>query len=541
MSNSNVSLNSYNIFQPPDLLKKNIEKMTRDKSGAFKRRDFVAPLLDFCLDNCYNGKIGIVYGLRSTGKTVGMLHAAESLIEQGNNVTYAAFQYKDDELGIRTVTEEMKTLAQKGVTHFFLDEVTYLGGFINLVSEWPDRLVPERGIKIIISGADSFLLWVAQCSSLFHRYVKFNANWSSYSEYVRVTENSYDTFKREGGIFSTEKMHSIIQSAVVDNLLHSLDHLIASRITAYADTLYGIHKDTVYKSVISILKCAVENSIRDHFIDRVHKKNIPDLGSALSDLYTIDKRDIKEKVADSVIVYKSNRSAIDVEPKMVIEALIEFLVNIECLVESKMGMCDTGKSTKIFVFNHNAFMNYAIEEIVDGILQLSDINQPKFIAGIRQAAEGVLNENIVLAHVIHGAKRGDTIFKYRDGSAKEIDIAVVNRDFNTAKLIEVKSKTWTNPRRVFTGDAKNLFATSILKNIGIDKGFAITQVLAYMGKTKILSSNGKRLLLVNIELLLTHYRDLDEFFGQLNAHADAALSKENLGWDGDGIVEVEYV
>ncbi|MDR1060937.1 MAG: HAD-IIB family hydrolase, partial [Clostridiales bacterium] len=213
-----------NYFQTGDKLASTVSKMTSGAGGKFQRRDFVSPLIDFCTDNCYNGKLGIVYGLRSTGKTVGMLQAAETLAERGYRAAYARFNY--EETGMAAVTEEIKALSESGVTHFFVDEASYLSGFINLAPDWSDWLVPERGIKIIISGTDSFMLWTAQRTSLFHRYAQFSTNWNSFPEYRRVTGKPYDEYNREGGIFAVGEMPAFIQSAVVDNLLHTIAHCV---------------------------------------------------------------------------------------------------------------------------------------------------------------------------------------------------------------------------------------------------------------------------------------------------------------------------
>jgi hypothetical protein len=296
--------NATGYFQTGDKLASAVSKMTSDAGGKFRRRGFVAPLIDFCTDNCYNGKIGIVYGLRSTGKTVGMLQASETLTERGYRAAYARFNY--EETGMTAVTEEIKALAENGVTHFFVDEASYLSGFINLAPDWSDWLVPERGIKIIISGTDSFMLWTAQRTSLFHRYAQFSTNWNSFPEYRRVTGKPYDEYKREGGIFAAGEMSAFIQSAVVDNLLHTIAHCVddANRTSSYTDSLYGIGAAVIYKGVISILKCAVEMSVKEHFAEKAGERNIADLGAAVSGLSPKDRRDIKERVADSLSVYK---------------------------------------------------------------------------------------------------------------------------------------------------------------------------------------------------------------------------------------------
>jgi hypothetical protein len=67
-----LSMDKIKYFQTDDVLVVTINQMTTDVSGKFQRRDFVEHILEFCTDNCYNGKVGIVYGIRSTGKTVGI-------------------------------------------------------------------------------------------------------------------------------------------------------------------------------------------------------------------------------------------------------------------------------------------------------------------------------------------------------------------------------------------------------------------------------------------------------------------------------------
>ena len=160
-------------------------------------------------------------------------------------------------------------------------------------------------------------------------------------------------------------------------------------------------------------------------------------------------------------------------------------------------------------------MSYAVEETVQGILNLEDINQPEFADSIRQAAEGVINESIVLAHVIKGANKSDVVFKYRDLENREIDAVIINREAKSACLIEVKSKANIDRARVFKNEAKHLFDKEIPKNIGIDDSFIVLRVLAFGGKTERVDSHGNSLMLVNIEDLLMHYRDFWRFLDEL--------------------------
>jgi len=486
-----------------------IEAQTNVSSEKFKQRDFVEPLIDFCLDENYTARLGIVYGLRSTGKTVGMLQAAEELIKQGYKVAYARFNY--EKTGMGDVNDELIKLVKNGVSHFFMDEASYLGGFVNESAEWADMFVPRYRVKIVISGTDSFMLWTAQRTSLFHRYVLFAANWNSFPEYKRVIGKPYDDYKRQGGIFTAENMPEFIQSAVVDNLLHTIEHCIedANRRTEYIDRLYGLNPAAVYKAVIGIFKCAAEDAIIEHFVEKSGQKNIVDLGTAIKGLSAGEKRDIKNRVAESIEIYR-NFTAVK-NPLAVIEALIEFLVKIGCLYGYTTATNEFGDANA-YTFTHNALMNYAVAETIQGILKLENIDRLEFIDGIKQAAEGALNESIVFAHVLQSAQKDDKVFKYRDLENREIDAAVINREEKTLRLIEVKSKTKIDKDRIFNNDARHLFDDGILKNIGVDGSFAITRALVYMGANDLIVGEKGVLHLVNIEDFLIKCKDLEKLF-----------------------------
>ncbi|MDR1486870.1 MAG: AAA family ATPase, partial [Deltaproteobacteria bacterium] len=194
-----------------------IENQTASSDGKFQKRDFVSPLLNYCLDGNYSARIGMVYGLRSTGKTVGMLQAAEELIKRGHKVAYALYDY--DGAAMSEANRQMLSLVKDGYKFFFIDEASYLSGFLNQSANWADTFMPVNKIKIVITGADNFLLNAAQMTSLFHRYVEFSSNWNSFSEFKSITGKSFAEYKRTGGIFTDESMPKFIRSAIVDNLI----------------------------------------------------------------------------------------------------------------------------------------------------------------------------------------------------------------------------------------------------------------------------------------------------------------------------------
>jgi hypothetical protein len=335
---------------------------TGNKFGRFKHRDFVRQVVQYCDNEDYTANIGIVFGLRSTGKTVGMLQAAESLIKKGHKVAFSTFHYDESAMGDANL--EISVLADQGYTHFFVDEATYLEGFLNSVADWPDSYVIGRRIKIIISGTDSFLLSIARETSLFHRCEVFPANWCSYAEFCTIQSRSFAEYRQRGGVFARDPMPAFIQAAIVDNLINSVRHCVfdANRGNAYSDSLARVAPGTMYKAIISILKCTAEEAIISHFVEYANEKNIMDFGNAVSNWTKAEKQDIKQRVADVLSAYADFKKML--YPEAVIELLISSLVRIGCLEEATGLVAGVGAhQDALYYFSHPALMTYAVFEI----------------------------------------------------------------------------------------------------------------------------------------------------------------------------------
>ncbi|GHV12277.1 hypothetical protein FACS1894219_04880 [Clostridia bacterium] len=524
-----MSENHKNNFIVGNALLTAIETQTGGKERPFQRRDFVEPLAKFCLDGDYSAKIGVVYGLRSTGKTVGMLQVAEILEKQGKKVAYARFNY--DKTGMAEVSGEIIKLANEGFTHFLIDEAPYLSGFINESAEWADSFVPQYRIKIIVSGTDSFALWMSMKDSLYHRFIRFSTNRNNYPEFSRVLGMSFDEYKHRGGLFlpqmsqdtgnaesgeytrddSENAYEHFIESAVVDNLIHTLEHAneTPGGKDYYYDWLYAVDKLVIFKGVIAILESAAEATIRRNFIRDAYSKNILHFGEVIKGWLSEQKRDLRDRVAEKLNVYEEFRKIEN--PSGSIDALIAFLVKIGCLTESVTGVSDLGSKQKTLYFAHNALMNYALEETAAGILSLSDKNRQEIAEGLYQAAEGCLNENIVYFHLALSAGRNDKVFRYRDAEMREVDAVVIDRTDKIVRLYEVKSKISIDPRHIRTNEAKHLVSRDVLANIDVDESFTVIRVIVYMGETLLYPGKDENILLVNTSDLLSHYPNINKY------------------------------
>ena len=207
----------------------NPETFTTDISGMNKRKAF-AILKDFVLgDECYQGEILAVCGLKRTGKTTllkQLLCAIDTYTES------CAFLEMQDSDIMKTLERKITEEQEKGKAVIFINEITKVSDFINNSSVLADCFA-KAGARIIISGKDSLSVAFAEDYELYDRVRKVNMTYTSFAEYHTLfpLENIYD-YIRYGGLFyknepeksvnGYENILSYLHDAVTMNIANSL-------------------------------------------------------------------------------------------------------------------------------------------------------------------------------------------------------------------------------------------------------------------------------------------------------------------------------
>jgi predicted AAA+ superfamily ATPase len=261
----------------------------------------------------------------------------------------------------------------------------------------------------------------------------------------------------------------------------------------------------VYKAIVAIITSAVKESIVAHFVKNADRKDIPRLGGVVDMMQErqneMRSSDIRKMFAESVPIYRKFTGLAN-EPVDVIETLLEFLVRIGFFLETPTATSDMGRQRKMYCFSHNAFMAFAVEETLRGMLDSEGTDDPAMGEALRQASAGAMRENIVMAHLLKSAAKGEKVFKYRDKEQREIDAVAVDRDRKTLRLIEVKAKKKIDTRRVFSKDAEVLYSDAVLGHIGVDGTFRISRTIVYGGDSMTIEGEKGDLQLTNIEEFL---------------------------------------
>lgn len=207
----------------------NPETFTVDISGMNKRKAFAIPK-DFVLgDECYQGEILAVYGLKRTGKTTLL---KQLLCAIDTYTASCAFLEMQDSDTMKMLERRIEEEQAKGKTVIFINEITKVSDFINNSSSLADCFA-KAGVRIIISGKDSLSIAFAEDYELYDRVRKVNTTYTSFAEYHTLfpLENIYD-YIRYGGLFykneaekSTigyENILSYLHDAVTMNIANSL-------------------------------------------------------------------------------------------------------------------------------------------------------------------------------------------------------------------------------------------------------------------------------------------------------------------------------
>lgn len=207
----------------------NPETFTVDISGMNKRKAF-AILKDFVLgDECYQGEILAVCGLKRTGKTTLLKQLLCDIVAYTASCAFLEMQDSDTMKMLERRIEEEQA---KGKTVIFINEITKVSDFINNSSVLADCFA-KAGARIIITGTDSLSIAFAEDYELYDRVRKVNTTYISFAEYHTLfPSEDINDYIRYGGLFykneaekSTigyENILSYLHDAVTMNIANSL-------------------------------------------------------------------------------------------------------------------------------------------------------------------------------------------------------------------------------------------------------------------------------------------------------------------------------
>lgn len=224
-------------------------------------RSFVNKDLVNFFNNSKN-KLAILYGIRRTGKTYGILQSIRDLINNGTDVSkiiYIAVRQNNSIFDIDLMSFVRKLIMCFNVKYIFIDEVTYTDGdlccFNGLVSLAKDY-------KIVMSGTCSYVFSLSLGQTIYDRVDLIDVSYISFEDFKKVFPHStIDNYIHSGGIlwgteenFNSNKklIHSnkYSENSIIQNLLAGFSRF---RSLSYPN-LYKLYQDEQEDVIVSIIK-----------------------------------------------------------------------------------------------------------------------------------------------------------------------------------------------------------------------------------------------------------------------------------------------
>ncbi|MDR0490147.1 MAG: AAA family ATPase [Oscillospiraceae bacterium] len=401
-------------------------------------------------------KVGIVRGLRNTGKTIILLQLAgrrEFVLQSA----YTTLGYRN-EADVASLCKEIDTLYRKhGIKYFYIDEVTWAEGFVDMAADFSDSWATGNTVKIVLSGTDSLGFAFAAQHELHHRYREVLTTYMGYAEYHDLLGGNVIDFIRSGGVFwgndtSSAILADYLNTSVVANIYNSIHNV--SRIVPAATQLIGLTEDGLYSLCYAICKYAVLSMVCEK-AERIWGDSF---SKAINDAFGQSRRAIREAIGDNTFsltmhekqiilsalgkseLYAGVFSMSQINAAITLMKMCGFLCEVGSYSEQGPDSDDTE-----LVFAQSGVAREFVRMVLHGIA-MSDVFPASNISAILQAIEentdGMILESACMSAFIRKVEligTGVKLFKYRafDGS-HEIDIVALDYRTGVMHLFEVK-------------------------------------------------------------------------------------------------------
>jgi len=454
--------------------------------------------------------IGLIYGMRSTGKTV-ILKQLAGRSDFVSESAYLTLNY--DEYSINDVYTWMKNLQRIGIKYFYVDEITWADGFADRAMGFADKFASHSSVRIILSGTDSLAFTFAKQSSLHGRYMQFSTTRMSYPEYRRITNGDILDYLRSGGVFwrnerpNAEELEDYLHSSVVRNFLNSIN--ATNRKVLIGEDIRYLEERELYAICYAICESVALSYVKGHAAYVWDEPMLKIVDSALRRCGVSIPHADKAEIRKYAPIFSSETTKFDASK---VDAVIELMLQIGFLWKVDVKT-DRGMQTRL-VFAQTgvarSFALLAMQTVINsGVLKESET---KILDGIEAAAEGSMLE---LACLITFAKRIEKLTEadiflshYRIYTGEhEVDIVVHDRRASTLYLYEVKRSANAD-----AAHARHIADNEFIKFLKMEYGVStVKRAVLYRGDDTEIPQYGAEIPYYNVGGFLLRVENGDMF------------------------------
>lgn len=434
-----------------------------DRVEGFQKRDCFTLLQKFITGE-YIGKIGILYGLRRTGKTTLLFQMIGEL--PAEQTAYIKIKATDN---MSMLTKDLDLLHQNGYRYVFIDGITLMEDFINTAALLSD-IFAMMGMKIIVSGTDSLGFAMAGRDELYDRNVMIHTSFISFKEYSRLLGiHSIDRYIEYGGTLRMENMSFDDPDATLDEVCFRDDESTRKYIdTAISRNIQHTLKDDRYGEYFNQLRelydkgeltnviNRIVESMNHQFLLRVVQEEFRshDLGSAKElllhelpgerahVLYDIDEKEVVKRLKAIIEVRERRETKVEITEEH-LDRIKKYLSMLDLTVNCTERYEGRGQA-EYTVFSQPG-MRYAIAKaLVYSLMQDAyfgtrpELDKQYIVAKILEDVKGRMLEDIVLLETSKAAPRNEDVFKFKFDDGGEYDMVVYDKSTDSCRIYEIK-------------------------------------------------------------------------------------------------------
>ena len=428
----------------------------------YQKRDCFALLQKFITGE-YAGKIGILYGLRRTGKTTLLFQMIGDLpVEQ---TAYIKIKTTDN---MSMLTKDLELLHQNGYKYVFIDEITLMEDFINTAALLSD-LFAMMGMKIVVSGTDSLGFAMANRDELYDRSVTIHTSFIPFREYSRLLGiRSIDSYIEYGGTLRMENMsfddpdasldevsfrddesaRKYIDTAISRNIQHTLKN---DRYGEYFNQLREIYDRGELTNVINrivesmnhqFLLRVVQEEFRSHDFGSAKELLLHDLPAERAHvLYDVDEKEIVKRLKSLIDVKEKSETKVEITEEH-LDKVKKYLFMLDLIVNCTERYEGRGEA-EYTVFSQSG-MRYAIAKaLVYSLMQDAyfaarpESDKQYIVAKILEDVKGRMLEDIVLLETSKSARRNKDVFKFKFDDGGEYDMVIYDKNTDSCRIYEI--------------------------------------------------------------------------------------------------------
>lgn len=527
----------------------------KNNVAGMNKRDVFTSIKEFVNgDECYQGKILAIYGLRRTGKTTLM---EQLLCDSDINAKSCVFLEMQDNDSMEDLERKIIDEQAEGKSIFVIDEITKVKDFIQDSSVLADCFAKE-GMKIIIAGTDSLSIIFAEEGELYDRVCKVNTTYIPYAEHCRVLQtNNMDDFLEYGGlmkkggsartIIDYSSMLKYLDSAVSTNIANSLKNnvYLDERDTDLkklnrAELRCIIEKVTeLYSGKINSALC--ENQLKTVVLNRTSGKLLSIADKKVVNHLVVNKKQISKEFAE--LVNANTNVSVSVTPQMIedlerwLKALNVLSVVEERTFEKTMGAWDANKPSFLYYIVQPAIKYNHLKQAIEYVKEsnyyenLSVQQQAEYIKFLDEKIKGDMTEQIVLFDTMNALPQSRYLvckpkFKINNDSAGEYDMLVYDKQDNKYFGFEIKHTT--NPFNGFDeqgnyiGQDKTLIDKEIREVVDKHFGERENVCVLYNGKPLIAPTGTIYYNISDFLMTLDKHRNMDITMNELRESLEAS-------------------